>query len=181
MLLSITPDSQDQLIAKFAALAIGIHVLESVLPSPIPGIKPGLANIITLVVFMGYGMVAAAWVSILRVIVGSLIVGSFLSPTFALSFSGAITSLIALYFCGKYNDFVKTNKLNILSIAILMSMSHVGAQFIVAYIFFIPHSAMMGILPVLMTAALIFGVFNSIIAIKVNEKINRSHDSPSSI
>ncbi|MGD9000355.1 MAG: Gx transporter family protein, partial [Granulosicoccaceae bacterium] len=36
---------EDQRIARLAALAIVIHVAESALPSPLPGIKPGFANI----------------------------------------------------------------------------------------------------------------------------------------
>ncbi len=163
-LLKITPEREDIMIARFAALAIGIHVLESVLPSPIPGIKPGFANIITLLVFLIYGVGAASWVSILRVVVGSLIVGTFLSPTFALSFSGAIVSLLVLYVCDRLNKNYLSGQLSIFSIAILMSMAHIATQFLVVYVFFIPHKALFDILPVMMSAALIFGVINGLIA-----------------
>ena len=74
----------DVIIAALAALAITIHVAESALPSPLPGVKPGLANVITLVVFCIYGWRAAAWVSLLRILVGSILIGTFLSPTFFL-------------------------------------------------------------------------------------------------
>jgi len=171
MLLKITPEREDIVIARFAALAIGIHVLESLLPSPIPGIKPGFANIITLLVFMSYGVGAASWVSVLRVVVGSLIVGTFLSPTFALSFSGAIVSLFVLYCCDYLNRKYADNKLSIFSMAVLMSMAHMATQFLVVYIFFIPHKALLDLLPVMMSAALIFGVLNGIITQKVCSRI----------
>ena len=167
MLLKVTPEREDIMVAKLAALAIGIHVLESLLPSPIPGIKPGFANIITLLVFMAYGVGAASWVSVLRVVVGSLIVGTFLSPTFALSFSGAIVSLFVLYCCDWFNRNSSKESLSVFSIAILMSMAHMATQFLVVYVFFIPHNALLDILPVMMTAALIFGVVNGIITQKV--------------
>ena len=169
MELKITPQREDVMVAKFAALAIGIHVLESLLPSPVPGIKPGFANIVTLLVFMAYGFGAASWVSILRVVVGSLIVGTFLSPTFTLSFSGAVVSLLVLYFCAPFycKSVEGDGGLSIFSIAILMSMAHMSTQFLVVYVFFIPHSALLDILPVMMTAALIFGVVNGVISQKV--------------
>ncbi|MDH3325298.1 MAG: Gx transporter family protein [Gammaproteobacteria bacterium] len=169
MLLKITPDREDVVIARFAALAIGIHVLESLLPSPVPGIKPGFANIITLLVFMAYGFSAASWVSILRVVVGSLIVGTFLSPTFVLSFSGAIVSLLMLYWCDRFNRLFAVDKLSIFSLAILMSMAHMATQFLIVYVFFIPHKALLDILPVMMTAALVFGAINGVIARKVHK------------
>ncbi|MGB0956764.1 MAG: Gx transporter family protein, partial [Panacagrimonas sp.] len=45
---------EDRLIAAFAALAIAIHVLEATFPSPVPGVKPGLANVVTLIVLLRY-------------------------------------------------------------------------------------------------------------------------------
>ena len=39
-------------VARLAALAIGLAVLESGIPSPLPGVKPGLANIVVLLVMV---------------------------------------------------------------------------------------------------------------------------------
>lgn len=167
MQLHLTPTLKDSQIAVLAALAIGIHVLESVLPSPIPGVKPGFANIITLIAFALYGLEVAAWVSILRVLVGSLIVGTFLSPTFVLSLSGALASLIVLWLLTR----IKRVEWSLFSLAIMMAMAHMSAQFLVVYWVFIPHAAMIKLLPIMLTAALIFGALNGVIATKVNEKL----------
>ena len=35
----------DHRIAKLAALAIALHMVEAVVPSPLPGVKPGIAKI----------------------------------------------------------------------------------------------------------------------------------------
>ena len=93
----IQTTSDDHRIAKLAAFAIVLHMLEAIVPSPLPGVKPGIANIVTLYVLYQYGFGAAAWVSILRVFASSLLMGQFLSPTFVLSLSGAIVSLGILY------------------------------------------------------------------------------------
>ena len=50
MHIETTPE--DHRIAWLAALAITIHVIESVLPSPLPGLKPGLANVVTIAVLL---------------------------------------------------------------------------------------------------------------------------------
>jgi heptaprenyl diphosphate synthase len=48
--------ADDHRIARYAAAAIALSVAEAALPSPLPGIKPGLANIIVLVVLARHGL-----------------------------------------------------------------------------------------------------------------------------
>jgi hypothetical protein len=93
----IQTTEEDHRIAKLAAIAILLHMFEAVIPSPLPGVKPGIANIVTLYVLYQYGFATAAWVSILRVFASSLLLGQFLSPTFVLSLSGAMLSLAVLW------------------------------------------------------------------------------------
>ena len=64
-----TPD--DHRIAKLTAIAIGLHLIEAIVPSPLPGVKPGIANIITLYVLYRYDFATAAWVSLLRIFAAS--------------------------------------------------------------------------------------------------------------
>ncbi|MBP7881652.1 MAG: Gx transporter family protein, partial [Candidatus Methylopumilus sp.] len=45
--MQINTTLDDHRVAKLAALAIGLHLLESIMPSPLPGVKPGIANIVT--------------------------------------------------------------------------------------------------------------------------------------
>ena len=89
MSITVPTTRQDHRIAWLTALAITIHIAESALPSPLPGIKPGLANVVTIVALVQYGWGTAAWVALLRVLIGSLLIGTFLSPTFLLSLAGA--------------------------------------------------------------------------------------------
>jgi heptaprenyl diphosphate synthase len=49
----------DHRIAKLAALAISLHLVEAILPSPLPGVKPGLANIVTLFVLYRFDFATA--------------------------------------------------------------------------------------------------------------------------
>lgn len=150
-----------------AALAITIHVLESALPTPVPGIKPGLANVITLAAMLLWGWRVAAWISLLRVLVGSLFIGTFLTPTFLLSLSGACCSLMVLgvaYISSvKFTAFAPTA----VGYGVLAAMAHMLGQFLAAYWLFIPHKALFHLLPVLMTAALIFGLLSGVITARL--------------
>ena len=51
--LPVTPE--DHRIARLAAAAIGLSLIDAAIPMPLPGIKPGLANIITLIVLARSG------------------------------------------------------------------------------------------------------------------------------
>lgn len=151
---------EDRLIAGFAALAIAIHILEAAFPSPLPGIKPGLANVVTLVVYLRHGLRIAAWVAGLRVLVGSLLIGTFLSPTFLLSATGAVAALLTLGVAGALGG----RHVGPVGLSVLSALAHMSGQILVAYLLFIPHAALLKLVPILLTAALIFGTVSGIIA-----------------
>ncbi len=168
--LTLTPTRRDMRIACLAALAISIHIFETALPSPFPGMKPGLANVITVVTLLMYGWRDAAWVSVLRVLVGSLLIGTFLSPTFLMSFSGAISSLIVLGVSFRFFG----QRVSAVGYSVLAAMAHMIGQFCVAWAVFIPHPGLVNLLPVFMTLALLFGTLSGIIAGAMINQVRRS-------
>jgi heptaprenyl diphosphate synthase len=143
-----------------AAVALGLTVLEAAIPSPIPGVKPGLANIVTLVVLHRYGWRAAAWVSLLRVVAGSLLLGSFLTPGFFLSLSGAICSLAVL----AASQHLPARWFGPVSHSVLAAFAHIAGQMLVVYFWLIPHAGIAYLLPLFAIAALLFGTVNGLIA-----------------
>jgi len=156
--LSSTP--ADHQIAKMAAVALGLSVLEGAIPSPLPGVKPGLANIVTLIVLARYGWRAAVWVSLLRVVAGSLLFGNFLAPGFFLSLSGALFSLLAL----AASLALPARWFGPVSQSILAAFAHIAGQLLVVFLWLIPHSGVAYLIPVFATAALLFGAANGLIA-----------------
>jgi heptaprenyl diphosphate synthase len=158
---TLTATREDYLIAWLTALAITIHVAESALPSPLPGVKPGLANVITIAVLIQFGWRMAAWVAILRVLAGSLLIGTFLSPTFMLSLSGTSFSIATLWLATR----VPGQGFGPVGYSVLAAMAHMAGQFAVAYGVFIPHPALLHLLPILMTTAVFFGIINGIIVL----------------
>lgn len=171
MKLTVQTTRQDHIIAWLTALAISIHILESALPSPFPGIKPGLANVITIICLMLYGWSSAAWVTLLRVLIGSILIGSFLTPTFALSLSGAVASILVLGLASR----LPGSGFSAVGYSVLAAMAHMSAQFLTAYLLFIPHEGLLQLLPILLTMAVIFGLISGIIANQVIRHIRSKH------
>jgi heptaprenyl diphosphate synthase len=147
---------QDHHIAKLTALAISLHVLEAIFPSPLPGVKPGIANIVTLFVLSKYGFATAAWVSLLRVFASSLLLGHFLSPTFVLSLSGAIFSLAILFF----TQYLPKKYFSVITLSILAASAHIAGQLLIVRLWLIPHAGVAYLIPIFALAALVFGLIN---------------------
>ena len=156
--LDTTPE--DHHLARMAALALGLTVLEAAIPSPLPGVKPGLANIITLIVLARYGWRAAAWVSLLRVVAGGLLLGSFLTPGFFLSLIGALCSLLVL----AVSQHLPQRWFGEVTHSILAAFAHIAGQLLLVYFWLIPHTGLLYLVPLFATAALVFGAVNGLIA-----------------
>lgn len=163
--MQVQPSLMDHRIAKLAALAIGLHMMEAVFPSPLPGVKPGIANIVVLYVLYQYGIKAAVWVSLLRVVTSSLLLGQFLSPTFFLSLSGAVVSLVVLALAA----YLPKSYFSAVSLSLLAALGHLLGQLCLVRLWLIPNDGVFALAPVLMLAAIIFGVVNGLIVNKLVE------------
>ncbi len=164
----ITRTEKDYLIAWLSAAAIVVHIFESAIPSLVPGVKPGLANIVIISVMLLYGWRTAAWVNLLRVFVASLLIGTFLSPSFFLSLSGALSSLLVLWL----SQFIPGRGFSALGLSLLAALAHMTGQFVCAFLLFIPHQGLWQLFPILMTLAAILGIINGIISQKLVHQLN---------
>jgi len=149
----------DHHIAKLAAFAIALHMVEAIIPSPLPGVKPGIANIVTLYVLYRYDFKTAAWVSILRVFASSLLLGQFLSPGFVLSLSGALLSLGVLWL----GMHLPKQYFGPVALSILAAFGHIAGQLLIVRLWLIPHAGVAYLIPIFALAALFFGLINGII------------------
>ncbi len=166
--------SEDHHIAKMAAVALGLTVLENAIPTPLPGVKPGLANIVTLIVLARFGWRAAAWVSLLRVVAGSLLFGNFLAPGFFLSLSGAVCSLAVL----ALSMHLPQRFFGAVTHSILAAFAHIAGQMIVVYLWLIPHAGIAYLIPIFATAALVFGTVNGLIAARFMDNGDNTEPEP---
>ena len=118
---SDSPQSNKMMtMAIMVALGVILHRLEALLPLPSPWIKLGLANLMTLVALIFLGFKEAVIVTFLRVVLGSILGGTFLGPTFFLSLVGGIAAILVmgmLYKVGK-------NRMSLIGISILGAYTH---------------------------------------------------------
>ena len=73
--------------AMLAAAAMIVFVIEAQIPAPIPipGIKLGLANVITLFALWTLGRRDALLILLIRVVVGSLVIGAVMAMAYSLA------------------------------------------------------------------------------------------------
>ena len=161
--IEIQISAKDRRIARLAAAAIGLSLLEAAIPTPLPGVKPGLANIVTLFVLERHGWPTAAWVSGLRVVVGALLLGQFLAPGFFLSLAGALFSLVVLALA----SHLPRRWFGPVSWSILAALAHITGQLLLARLWLIPHNGIFMLMPVFPATALFFGTMNGLIAARL--------------
>lgn len=157
--------SGDRRVARYAAAAIALAIAEAAIPTPLPGVKPGLANIVVLIVLVRHGWTDAAWVSLLRVVAGSLLIGQFLAPGFFLALAGATASLAVLAAASR----LPRTLFGPVSHSILAAFAHAAGQLALARLWLVPHDGVFALVPVFAAMALAFGIVNGLIAARLLE------------
>jgi len=140
-------------------LAIGLHVFEGALPGLGPWFKPGLANIMTLLALEILGPGAAFSLAIGRVVIGSFLIGTLLTPTFIISISGSFfAALVMLVF------WRVVPGIGFAGISLMGAIAHMVVQFIVVESLFIHQAALYYLLPPLLVLSCITGWLNGSLA-----------------
>jgi heptaprenyl diphosphate synthase len=160
MHLELHASNEDRRVAALAAAAIGLTLAEAAIPLPIPGVKPGLANIVTLVVLYRYGWRTAAWVAGLRIVAGALALGQFLTPAFVLSLSGGVASLLLLAAAVR----LPSRWFGPVGLSLLAAFAHIGAQLLMVDAWLLPGASILGLMPLFLSAAWITGLVNGLAA-----------------
>lgn len=158
--------AQDRRVAALAAAAIGLTLAEAAIPLPIPGVKPGLANIVTLLVLYRYGWRMAAWVSLLRMLAGALTLGYFLTPAFVLSVSGGLMSLLML----AWAVHLPRRWFGPVGLSVLAAFAHISAQLAVVDVWLIPGGSLIPLMPLFLGAAWLTGLSNGLITAHLLKK-----------
>ena len=147
------------LLGVLLAATIVIAIAESFVPSfTIPGIKLGFANIVILVTLYELGVKEAVFINLVRVLVVSLVRGTFLSMGFFMSLTGAVMSLgIMILFC------LLIKKFSIIGVSVIGSLFHVTGQILIAMIY-MGSVYVVYYLPIIGLAAIVTGVLVGFIA-----------------
>jgi heptaprenyl diphosphate synthase len=108
--------------------ATGIGILETLLPRPLPFVKPGLANVVTVFAVIACGRGMAFRVNIFRSILVALVSGTLATPSFLLSLGGGLASATAMSALVPLVPSV----ISVTGLSIAGSLSSMGAQLALA-------------------------------------------------
>ncbi|MBI5639275.1 MAG: Gx transporter family protein [Nitrospirae bacterium] len=165
-------------IAVLSAYALALHGFEGLLPMPIPWLRLGLANIITLVALMLYGFRTALNVTLIRVILSSIFTGTFLGPAFMLSFGGGILSVAAMGLARS----VSKSLFGPVGLSLIGALFHNLAQLFLAYFLFIQRvEAMLIISPVILLIGTVAGLASGVISDLLIKNLNNSGDATGTV
>ena len=139
--------------ALLTALAVALSAFERTIPLPIalPGVKLGLANVVTLTSLFVLSLPDAALVVVLRVLLGSLLLGSF--SAFLFSAAGAALSYVVM-------AWLKTkcsNVFSIVGISVAGAVAHNMGQLMAAAAV-MQNLKILSYLPFLLIAAVLTGI-----------------------
>lgn len=153
------PTKKLAVIAMLVAQATVLHFIEGLLPNPLPfpGVKLGLANIITLFALITIDFRTALEISVLRTILGSLLSGTLLGIGFFMSFSGAVTATIIMAILLKL-----TPGLSLIVVSVIGAVAHNIAQLAIAALI-LKFSGIMLYLPVMLLVSIPTGVITGLL------------------
>ncbi|MFO7951992.1 MAG: Gx transporter family protein [Bacillota bacterium] len=149
--------------ALLVTFAVVIHTIEAAmpLPMPVPGVRIGLANIITLLTLVLFGLRSGLLVTVLRSILGSIFVGGLFGFGFWLSISAGILSCIAMALVLLLRD---RGVVSLLSVSVTGAAVHNLVQLSMASIIIASFDLLKGYFPFLMLLSVPTGIFTGIAA-----------------
>ncbi|MBQ4536522.1 MAG: Gx transporter family protein [Lachnospiraceae bacterium] len=154
-------------LALFTALALAIFGIECAIPTlvPIPGVKLGLANIITLVVLVRYSGKDAFFVMLARILLGTLLFGQAMSLLYSLA--GGFLCLLAMW-C--VNRLLQGHFLCLTSM--VGALFHNLGQILIALLL-TATPGVLSYLPFLLLSGIITGLFTGLCAQFMNNHLKK--------
>lgn len=158
----------------FICFAASLSALETMLPPicPIPAVRVGLGNIVTMfVLYLGGKWKAsdALCISVLRCVVAGLITGSVMSMTFGVV--GGILALLAMVLLKRILPSEKA-EIYLPFIGVAGAILHIAGQLLTAALYYGSFSVFT-YAPILLSSAIIGGVFTGLCTMLLLKKLSR--------
>jgi len=162
----------------FLAIVVSISIVLSIVESSIssfvfviPGVKLGLANIMTLVVLFIYGDKDGALVVVFRILLVGLIYSGLFTPTWLMSISGGFLAF------GSMILVKRIPKLSMVSVSVAGSLFHMVGQILMA-ILVLDTATLIFYLPYMMLISIPTGIFTGLVAKKLIDVFQRQLINP---
>lgn len=153
------------MVSMLSAGGLVLFVFESFLPV-LPWFRPGLGNIATILALMMLGFGDALKVTVLRVTLGSLVLGRLFTPLFILAISGGLASTLVMAAVRKAGNRV----FGPVGISVAGAVAHNLVQIAAAYFIFVKSVELFIFLPFFMLAGVVTGILTGLVSALVLDR-----------
>ncbi len=153
-------------IAVLASVGTILFALENQIPHPIPWFRLGIGNVAVLLALFIYGPMEAVLVALLKFLLGNLISGRLLGPSFILSGAGTAAAVSAMVLAALFIY----PRLSIVGVSLLGAFSHDMAQIAVASAVIVKRPLLPLVPPVILSGTvtgLAIGFLSHIVVVKL--------------
>lgn len=157
-------------LALLVTIGLIIFVFENYLPRPLPWAKPGLANIASVLALYWFGIPSALIVTVLRILLGAMIVGSLFNPAFLLSLGGGLFAVFAM----GVTRYLGKQYFSMIGISVIGAFFHIFTQFVLAYFLLINQIVIFYFLPAMLISSVITGLGVGILSFLLDKKLTDS-------
>ncbi len=150
-------------LAVLITFAVVIHTVEAALPlpMPVPGVRLGLANVITILTLVLFGLRSGLLIAVLRSVLGSLFVGGLFGFGFWLSVTAGVVSCLAM---GLVLILQKRGLVSLVSVSVIGAAVHNLTQLFLASLIIGNPDLLRGYYPLLLLLSVPTGLFTGVTA-----------------
>lgn len=144
-------------LSMFTAIALTVFLIEANLPGlvPIPGVKLGLSNCITLIVLATLGKREAGIVLLLRIVLGSIFAGQAVSFLYSLAGGALCYAVMCLL-------LKPLGEKQLWAVSVFGALAHNAGQLLVAVL--LTNAGVLWYAPILLVSAIVTGAFTGVAA-----------------
>jgi len=154
------------IVSMLSAGGLVLFVFESFLPV-LPWFRPGLGNIATIIALLMLGFGDSLKVTVLRVTLGSLVLGRLFNPVFILAIAGGLASAFVMAAVRKTGGRV----FGPVGISVAGAVAHNLTQIAAAYFIFVKSLELFIFIPIFMLAGIVTGILTGLISALVVDRI----------
>ena len=155
------------MLGLMTALASAFFAVECLIPTPMPWMRLGLANSLTLLALLWWGWREGLVVLLLRIFLGGLISGRFMQPVFVLSLAGGLAAWALMAPLVSQAG----RRVSIVGISVLGATGKNLAQLAVTAGLYTHQAALWGLLPLFLLSALVAGLFIGILVTLIQRRL----------
>lgn len=141
------------------AAALALYVLEGLLPRPLPWFRLGLSNAVILLALIEDGAWLALKLSLARTLLGSLFLGTLITPILLLSLGGSLLAWAGMALLKPLHPRL----IGVVGLSLTGAALHAVAQLGMASLLLVPLSLAWQLLPLVLLPAIVAGIIVGLI------------------